>query len=1025
MRSRGAVAVLGFLFLVGAFAGFAHPAAAQDPTGMLGGDLRVALQGFGGLDPTTATDADRRVLSLIYDSLGRIDPATLEIIPWAATGWAWDGDKNYTVTLRDDLRFSDGTAYDADDVAASLNRYTRGGTQRWQAVAVDPTTVRMDLTAINPATYDFKTVNQAGPGAFWTEGLTALLAWDAAGNRKYGGPFAFQSSTATSLVLVANEHHFAGRPFLDSVTYLWPYTLDLDASGNSQANDAGCALMFRQVHLIGWTLLANDLTNTRDCTDFGGFPLREFPSDEFSSPGLDPKWTWTNTPASYDVSTTTPGALHVVSSTGVDFDNATFTGNALWNDVLGDFSATMKLSANPTANGQKAGLMVLNVTGTRDWYQVVKTNAAGAVNWRVRETVNATTTNRVDVASGNPIPAWVRIERVRNTFTALNSTDGTKWTLLDTYRPPFEYPPTMRLALTFADGGSGTAHVVDVDSVRIIRSRESLLSTDQNRTVRHVLAAKNPGNEFLYFGFTFGASSFFTGAPGSEGEKLRSAIYKVVNKGLYRDIEPNSAKTHGLVNAFNTPWSPLSCAPWSPCNFVMEAGTVAVPAPVLRKTNTDPFVIALNSGGFFDRDGDGIRHLSTGGEIAFRFIAPSFTLDPRKTTIANDMQSQLRIGGLDVTVEVHDSWAALDAAVAACTTGCMYVKRYAGATQLPDWYYASPELLAANDPMVNLHLNLGAATSWTKATRATHVGHVSHLSGQAADLIPVVHFDALEAFDFETFDGWVNAFGGLNNFWSITGLHLPNLGSLSATVDIFPTRTLGPGDTTDVQVTVRDQTGLPVEDVTVELTAQYGTLTPPTNTTDASGIVRTTYRAPATIATVQDDWVTAVAWAGQWVASESTSTLTLHPDAPGQLDVAVSRGNRAEINSSESVTITVEVRDPTNRVSGATVRLSTDLPGATFSPASGTTVTGFFNATFTATVKQGMTYRIFADVSAAGFEDGSNRDSPAALSVRTNVGDVPVVQTTRNVPGFEAVSAVAAIAAVFALVALARRRRED
>ena len=188
-------------------------------------------------------------------------------------------------------------------------------------------------------------------------------------------------------------------------------------------------------------------------------------TDEFSGPGLDPRWTWTNPPASYDVDATTPGSLHVVSSTGVDFSGGTLTGNVLANDLVGDFTATMKFSTNEPVSGQKAGLMVL--VGPRDWYAVWKMNAAGIRNWRVAATADAVTTARVNVNSGNPIPAWVRIQRVGTTFTASTSTDGVVWTTRDAYTPVFEYPLSVRLALTFADGGSGTALTTDVDYVRI------------------------------------------------------------------------------------------------------------------------------------------------------------------------------------------------------------------------------------------------------------------------------------------------------------------------------------------------------------------------------------------------------------------------------------------------------------------------------------------------------------------------------------------------------------------------------
>jgi len=575
------------LFLLAASFGFFPRAAAQDETGAHGGDLVVALQDFGDVNPTAAAAADRKVLELIYDSLGRIDPVTLQFVPWAASGWAYDGAKNITVTLRGDLRFHDGAAYDADAVVRSLNTYMKSGVQRWNVIKVDELTVRFDFTAINSATWNYKVNNEAGPGLFYSEGLSAFLAWDAAGTRKYSGPFSVASETATQLRIVPNENHFAVHPNLDSITYRWPYTVQPDANGRSLLNDAGCALLFQEVHLIGWNLQTNDLTNTRDCVlGFGGFP-------------------------------------------------------------------------------------------------------------------------------DDPITTIVN------------------------------------------------------------ESLRSILNPDQNLTMPHVLTAKNGGTDFLYFGLSYNPGSVFIGGPGSAGQMLRSAIYQFVNKGLYRNIEPNSIIMHGLQNPFNTPWAPTSCAPWTPCNTIVEAATVVAPAPVNQRTNSDPGVLALTMAGFLDRDGDGIRETAAGQPVSITILAPSFTLDPRKTTMANDMQALLSIGQLDATVVVYDTWAALDAAVTACTTSCLYVTRYTAATQMPDWVYDVAEIRAAGDTATDLHLNLGSRSSWTLADRTLHVGHVSHLAGAAADFLPVLHFDTLEGYDFQSFSGWVNTFGGINNFWSLTQLRLP------------------------------------------------------------------------------------------------------------------------------------------------------------------------------------------------------------------------------------------------------------
>ncbi len=198
---------------------------------------------------------------------------------------------------------------------------------------------------------------------------------------------------------------------------------------------------------------------------------RSYVSDEFNGGSLNPKWTWTNPPAAYDEGTTTPGSLHIVSSTGVDLDAGTFTGNVLANEVVGDFTAIAKISGNPTVSGQKAGLMVL--LNNRNWYAAQKVNVAGTVNWQAKATTDSVSGIRANVASGNPIPAWFRIVRSGVSFAASTSSDGSTWTALDTYTPGMEYPLEVRLALFVADGLSGTAHTIDIDYIRVQISNDA------------------------------------------------------------------------------------------------------------------------------------------------------------------------------------------------------------------------------------------------------------------------------------------------------------------------------------------------------------------------------------------------------------------------------------------------------------------------------------------------------------------------------------------------------------------------
>jgi len=192
--------------------------------------------------------------------------------------------------------------------------------------------------------------------------------------------------------------------------------------------------------------------------------VKDLLSDEFDGSSLDPKWIWTNPPATYDVGVTRPGSLHLVSGIDVDFADEIFTGEILSQNLAGDFTATMKYNVNPTVDGQEAGLMVL--VDSRNWYSIGKDNVGGVRTWRARSTDDGVTTGRVNVGSGNPVPAWVRIERSGDKFTASTSTNGVSWTVRDVYTPASPYSMGLRVALYAADGMSGTALTVDVDYMR-------------------------------------------------------------------------------------------------------------------------------------------------------------------------------------------------------------------------------------------------------------------------------------------------------------------------------------------------------------------------------------------------------------------------------------------------------------------------------------------------------------------------------------------------------------------------------
>lgn len=105
----------------------AVPTTAAPATGAAPADtLRWPVEGLSdltSLDPAKPGDApNNTVITLIFSGLVRLD-ANLEVQPDGASGWKVSDDgKVYTFTIRDGLKFGDGSAVTANDFVYSINR---------------------------------------------------------------------------------------------------------------------------------------------------------------------------------------------------------------------------------------------------------------------------------------------------------------------------------------------------------------------------------------------------------------------------------------------------------------------------------------------------------------------------------------------------------------------------------------------------------------------------------------------------------------------------------------------------------------------------------------------------------------------------------------------------------------------------------------------------------------------------------------------------------------------------------------
>jgi peptide/nickel transport system substrate-binding protein len=184
-----------------------------------------------GLDPATdASDAaDTDYLNAIYGELFEAGPKN-QIEPDLATGYTYsNGNKTVTISLRKGVRFQDGTAFDAQAVASSINRdllpsnaciCDSSFTQVTSVTAKGRYDVQIQLRQpYSPLISAF-----IGAAPDWTISAAALASEGAStfGQDPVGaGPFKVQSDLASSkLVLVRNNAYWQrGHPELASLTF--------------------------------------------------------------------------------------------------------------------------------------------------------------------------------------------------------------------------------------------------------------------------------------------------------------------------------------------------------------------------------------------------------------------------------------------------------------------------------------------------------------------------------------------------------------------------------------------------------------------------------------------------------------------------------------------------------------------------------------------------------------------------------------------------------------------------------------
>lgn len=176
------------------------------------------------LDPTAGAAAaiDEIVYANIFEGLTRIG-AKGDVLPALAESWTKSDDgKVYTFKLHKEVKFHDGTAFDADDVKFSLDR-ARGdkstNAQKGLFSAIDTVDV------VDPLTVKVALKQPSGDFLYnmgW--GDAVIVAPESAGTNKDKpvgtGPFKFDSWAKGSQIVITKNADYWGKPaLLDKATF--------------------------------------------------------------------------------------------------------------------------------------------------------------------------------------------------------------------------------------------------------------------------------------------------------------------------------------------------------------------------------------------------------------------------------------------------------------------------------------------------------------------------------------------------------------------------------------------------------------------------------------------------------------------------------------------------------------------------------------------------------------------------------------------------------------------------------------
>ncbi len=184
------------------------------------------------LDPAVVTDGESfRVTKNIFETLIEFDTDSTELVPGLAKEWKVSPDGlTYTFTLQEDVKFHDGTDFNAEAVVYNFERWNGGDKEKFYYYNSQFGDVITSVKAVDEYTFEIKTARPVAP-LFKNIAMSPFAIASSAAIEKYGdkvnenpvgtGPFTFSEWKRNDTITIAkNENYWKeGLPKLDSVIF--------------------------------------------------------------------------------------------------------------------------------------------------------------------------------------------------------------------------------------------------------------------------------------------------------------------------------------------------------------------------------------------------------------------------------------------------------------------------------------------------------------------------------------------------------------------------------------------------------------------------------------------------------------------------------------------------------------------------------------------------------------------------------------------------------------------------------------